>query len=163
LSTTYVTFMVAMGSSLADRAWGSDSAVYRVAGVINVIGGWFLTAIIAFSFSAILAFVIYFFVLSSLFVLFAIALVFIIRGYIKRKKVAAELIEDELFKKAQSTSIQGVIQESAPNVITILKRAEKAFSSTLEGLTKLDLKKLKKAKNTTEKLEGDVEELKEHI
>lgn len=163
LSTTYVTFMVAMGSSLADRAWGSDSAVYRVAGVINVIGGWFLTAIIAFSFSAILAFVIYFFGLSSLFVLFAIALVFIIRGYIKRKKVAAELIEDELFKKAQSTSIQGVIQESAPNVITILKRAEKAFSSTLEGLTKLDLKKLKKAKNTTEKLEGDVEELKEHI
>ncbi len=42
LSTTYVTFMVAMGTSLADRAWGSESAVYRVAGVLNVIGGWFL-------------------------------------------------------------------------------------------------------------------------
>jgi phosphate/sulfate permease len=48
LSTTYVTFMVAMGTSLADRAWGRESAVYRVAGVLNVIGGWFLTAIIAF-------------------------------------------------------------------------------------------------------------------
>ena len=48
LSTTYVTFMVAMGTSLADRAWGSESAVYRVAGVLNVIGGWFGTALIAF-------------------------------------------------------------------------------------------------------------------
>ena len=49
LSTTYVTFMVAMGSSLADRAWGRESAVYRVAGVLNVIGGWFFTALVAFS------------------------------------------------------------------------------------------------------------------
>ena len=47
LSTTYVTFMVAMGTSLADRAWGRESAVYRVAGVLNVIGGWFFTAFIA--------------------------------------------------------------------------------------------------------------------
>lgn len=163
LSTTYVTFMVAMGSSLADRAWGSDSAVYRVAGVLNVIGGWFLTAVIAFSFSALLAFVIYYFGLGSLFVLFAIALVLIIRGHNKRKRAAKELIEDELFKKAQSTSIQGIIQESAPNVVTILKRAGKSFSSTLEGLTKFDIKQLKKAKYTTEKLEDDVEELKDHI
>ena len=44
LSTTYVTFMVAMGSSLADGAWRKDSAVYRVSGVVNVITGWFLTA-----------------------------------------------------------------------------------------------------------------------
>ncbi len=48
LSTTYVTFMVAMGTSLADKAWGAESAVYRVAGVLNVIGGWFLTAFSAF-------------------------------------------------------------------------------------------------------------------
>jgi phosphate/sulfate permease len=48
LSTTYVTFMVAMGTSLADRAWGRESAVYRVAGVVNVIGGWFFTAFSAF-------------------------------------------------------------------------------------------------------------------
>ncbi|MBR3903363.1 MAG: inorganic phosphate transporter [Akkermansia sp.] len=47
LSTTYVTFMVAMGSSLADRAWGRDSAVYRITGVLTVIGGWFLTALAA--------------------------------------------------------------------------------------------------------------------
>jgi phosphate/sulfate permease len=55
LSTTYVTFMVAMGTSLADRAWGAESAVYRVAGVINVIGGWFFTAFSAFASAALVA------------------------------------------------------------------------------------------------------------
>ncbi|MDG1423601.1 MAG: inorganic phosphate transporter, partial [Flavobacteriaceae bacterium] len=58
LSTTYVTFMVAMGTSLADRAWGRESAVYRVAGVINVVGGWFLTAITAFLAAALVAYLI---------------------------------------------------------------------------------------------------------
>ena len=56
LSTTYVTFMVAMGTSLADRAWGAESAVYRVAGVINVIGGWFFTALSAFVAAGIVAY-----------------------------------------------------------------------------------------------------------
>ena len=55
LSTTYVTFMVAMGTSLADHAWGTESAVYRVAGVFNVIGGWFLTAISAFTAAALVS------------------------------------------------------------------------------------------------------------
>lgn len=55
LSTTYVTFMVAMGTSLADRAWGRESATYRIAGVINVIGGWLVTAIVAFCSAAIIA------------------------------------------------------------------------------------------------------------
>ena len=59
LSTTYVTFMVAMGTSLSDRAWGSDSAVYRVSGVLNVIGGWFLTALSAFTICGIVVFIIY--------------------------------------------------------------------------------------------------------
>lgn len=60
LSTTYVTFMVAMGTSLADRAWGSGSAPHRVAGVLNVIGGWFLTAIGAFTGAGLMALLIYF-------------------------------------------------------------------------------------------------------
>ena len=55
LSTTYVTFMVAMGTSLSDRAWDRESAVYRVSGVFAVIGGWFLTALIAFTVSGVIA------------------------------------------------------------------------------------------------------------
>jgi len=59
LSTTYVTFMVAMGSSLADRAWGSGSAPHRVAGVLNVVGGWFLTAAGSFTVAGLMALLIY--------------------------------------------------------------------------------------------------------
>jgi uncharacterized membrane protein YphA (DoxX/SURF4 family) len=55
LSTTYVTFMVGMGSSLADRAWGRESAVYRVTGVVSVVGGWFITAGAAFILAALVA------------------------------------------------------------------------------------------------------------
>ena len=55
LSTTYVAFMVAMGSSLADRAWGRETAVYRITGVITVIGGWFITAGAAFIVSFLIA------------------------------------------------------------------------------------------------------------
>lgn len=163
LSTTYVTFMVAMATSLSDRAWGSDSAVYRVAGVLNVIGGWFMTAIIAFVSAGLLAFVIYYFGNGSLIVLFAIAFILIVRNFLKRKKATAELIEDELFKKAQSTSIQGVIKESSKNVSTIMKRSGKVYSSVLEGLGKQDHKILKNARKNTEKLDEEVEDLKDHI
>ena len=60
LSTTYVTFMVAMGTSFADRAWGRESAVYRVTGVLTVIGGWFMTALMAFTVSCLFAVVIFY-------------------------------------------------------------------------------------------------------
>lgn len=59
LSTTYVSFMVAMGSSLADKAWGKESAPYRVSGVLNVVGGWLMTALIAFLASALFAFILF--------------------------------------------------------------------------------------------------------
>lgn len=81
LSTTYVTFMVAMGTSLADKAWGKDSAVYRVAGVLNVIGGWFLTAFAAFTAAAILALLIYFGGSIMIAVLLIAALFIIYRNY----------------------------------------------------------------------------------
>ncbi len=163
LSTTYVTFMVAMGTSLADRAWGSDSAVYRVAGVLNVIGGWFMTAIAAFLTAATLAFIIFTVGEVSLIVLFALALILILRTYLKGKKAAAEFKEDELLRRAESTSIKGIIEESSSNVSTIIKRSGKVYSATLEGLAKQNIKKLKNAKKYTAKLDEEVEELKDHI
>lgn len=75
LSTTYVSFMVAMGTSLADRAWGQESAPYRVAGVLNVIGGWFLTAIGAFTAAGLVALTIYFGGFPAAMVLFVVALI----------------------------------------------------------------------------------------
>ena len=76
LSTTYVTFMVAMGTSLSDRAWDRDSAVFRVSGVMAVIGGWFLTAIIAFTGAAAIALLISLGGKIMVFVFIAIAIIY---------------------------------------------------------------------------------------
>ncbi|MEM9053038.1 MAG: inorganic phosphate transporter [Bacteroidota bacterium] len=90
LSTTYVSFMVAMGASLADRAWGEGSAPYRVAGVINVIGGWFLTAIGAFTASGIVALIIYFGGFWVAMAMFVIAFGLLVRNNLpKRNKATA--------------------------------------------------------------------------
>ncbi|MCP3927387.1 MAG: inorganic phosphate transporter [Desulfobacterales bacterium] len=66
LSTTYVTFMVSMGTSLSDQAWGRESAVYRVTGVLAVVGGWFVTALAAFTASMIFASIIFYFELPGI-------------------------------------------------------------------------------------------------
>jgi len=163
LSTTYVTFMVAMGSSLADKAWGSDSAVYRVAGVLNVIGGWFMTALIAFVVSAILALCIYYFELVALAVLFILAIALIIRNYFKGKTKEAEIKEVLILKKAESSSLIGVIEESSSNVSEVMKRGAKLLSYTIDSLGKQDLKGLKKAQRQSEKLSDEIEDLNNHV
>ena len=89
LSTTHVSFMVAMGASLSDRAWNRDSAVYRVAGVVNVIG-WFLTAIVAFSCSALMALFIINTGVIGLLLVGALVLFFVIRSSRIHKKMEAE-------------------------------------------------------------------------
>jgi hypothetical protein len=86
LSTTYVTFMVAMSTSLADRAWGRESAVYRVSGVINVIGGWFITAIAAFIITAIVLTVIWFGGGVALIIIIVIAAIILVRNDIVFRK-----------------------------------------------------------------------------
>src|SRR5690606_24800320 len=86
LSTTYVTFMVAMGTSLADRAWGTESAVYRVAGVLNIIGGWFFTAISAFVAAAIMAVILYYGKGWALSILLIIAISLIVKNYLSHRK-----------------------------------------------------------------------------
>ena len=82
LSTTYVTFMVAMGTSLADRAWGRDSAVYRITGVLSVIGGWFITAGAAFTICFFVALVLHFGGNISIIALIALAAFILIRSQV---------------------------------------------------------------------------------
>jgi len=81
LSTTYVTFMVAMGTSLSDQAWGRESAVYRVTGVLTVIGGWFFTAFIAFTTSLIFALIIFYFKFPSVLMLLGLVFFIIYKSY----------------------------------------------------------------------------------
>ena len=96
LSTTYVTFMVAMGTSLADGAWGRESAVFRVTGVLSVIGGWFLTAGVAFVSCALVCLLIYFGGFIAMFALMALATFIVVKGNITYRKKNLE-DKDSLF------------------------------------------------------------------
>ncbi|GAA4800716.1 inorganic phosphate transporter [Litoribaculum gwangyangense] len=163
LSTTYVTFMVAMGTSLADRAWGSESAVYRVAGVLNVIGGWFFTAISAFAAAAIMALILYYGKGIALTILLSLAIVLLFRNYLSHRKKTKELQVEDSLQKAESSSIQGVIHESANNIANVVKRGNKIYTNAINGLAKQDLDLLKKNKKQVTKLSNEVDELRDNI
>ena len=163
LSTTYVTFMVAMGSSLADKAWGSESAVYRVAGVLKVIGGWFFTAFSAFIAAAFIAFVIHLGGPAAIAILLIVAVLLLIRSSINYSKKAKIEKQDDQLLKAESSSIQGVIEESAGNIKSFIKRGDKIYSNTMIGLARYDLPELKKSKKGIHKLNDEVEALRDNI
>lgn len=163
LSTTYVTFMVAMGSSLADKAWGSESAVYRVAGVLNVIGGWFFTAFIAFSAAAVVAYLIHLGGATAIAILLIVVFFLMVRNYINHKKQAKEEKAEDRLMRAESQSIQGVIHESAGNISNVVKRGNKIYSNTMDGLSRQDIAKLKKSKKGISKLDNEINELRDNI
>ena len=163
LSTTYVTFMVAMGTSLADRAWGAESAVYRVAGVLNVIGGWFFTAFSAFSAAALVAYLLNLNLEVMFPILLLTAIALLIRSSIVHRKKTHELASDDRLKKTESSSVQGVISESAANIANVLKRGEKIYAKAFSGLTQQDLDALKKNKKQIVKLSDEVDELRDNI
>lgn len=104
LSTTYVTFMVAMGSSLADRAWGRDSAVFRITGVLSVIGGWFITAGAAFTFCFFVTLFIHYGGTIAIILLIGVAVFLLIRSQVMFKKRKAKEKKDETLKQLLSSS-----------------------------------------------------------
>lgn len=163
LSTTYVTFMVAMGTSLADRAWGAESAVYRVAGVLNVIGGWFFTAFIAFTAAAIIAYLLSIHVPIMLAILLSLAIFLLVRNYISHNKKAKEAKVEDSLQKAESSSVQGVIHESANNIANVVKRGNRIYTSAINGLAKQDLQMLKKNRKNIIKLSNEIDDLRDNI
>ncbi|WP_046745687.1 inorganic phosphate transporter [Kordia zhangzhouensis] len=163
LSTTYVTFMVAMGTSLADRAWGAESAVYRVAGVLNVIGGWFFTAIVAFLAAGLIAFLLNLNLPIMLGALLALATFLLVRNYISHNKKAKEARVEDSLQKAESSSVQGVIHESADNIASVVKRGNRIYTSAINGLAKQDLNMLKKNRKNVTKLSSEIDELRDNI
>ena len=163
LSTTYVTFMVAMGSSLADRAWGAESAVYRVSGVLNVIGGWFFTAFFAFSAAALVAYLLSLNINVMFPILLVIAFAILIRSSIAHNKKSKETKAEDSLTKAESSSVQGVIHESAVNIANVVKRGNRIYTNAINGLALQDLTLLKKNKKQIVKLSGEVDELRDNI
>lgn len=159
LSTTYVAFMVAMGTSLADRAWGADSAVYRVAGVLNVIGGWFLTALSAFVVAGMIVYLFYIGGVQVIAVIMFIILLLIGKNFIKHKKENKELLEEERALIVESSSFIGVIEETGTTIETVMKKSFDIFSFVVVGLSTNDIKALEKAQKKSIKLAEEVENL----
>ena len=163
LSTTYVTFMVTMGTSLADRAWGSESAVYRVAGVLNVIGGWFFTAFSAFVAASIMAVILYYGKGYALTALIILAVVLLTKNYISHRKNNKVQKEEDQLQKSESSSTQGVIHESAATIGKVVKRGNKIYTSAINGLATQNLAVLKKNKKQIQKLSDEIDELRDNI
>ena len=162
LSTTYVTFMVAMGTSLADRAWGRESAVYRVAGVVNVIGGWFLTALGAFIASGVVVFFISLDKVTMIPVLLLLTIILLVRSFLKHKRKETQISHKQL-KMTESSTVQGIISESADNIVNVISRAKKLYAGILKGLSSQDVNILKKRKKGVMKLDGEIENLRDNI
>ena len=163
LSTTYVTFMVAMGTSLSDRAWGSESAVYRVAGVLNVIGGWFFTAFIAFTAAGFIALLIHLGGPTAIAILIFAALLILGRNYVSHRKELEEEKNSDALTRAESKSIQGVIDESRSNMSKASKKIKKIYSQSIHGLAKGDLRGLKKNRKAVSKYSEEIDDLRNDL
>lgn len=136
LSTTFVTFMVAMGTSFADQAWGRESAVYRVAGVMNVVGGWLSTAVIAFSFSAFIAFILFKTGISGVVAVTSLAAFLLIRSHLVfAKKDKAEKISNQIFSN-NLKSLSQAIDESKDVTVKNLRLVGKVYSTNIDSLAK---------------------------
>ncbi len=153
LSTTYVTFMVAMGSSLADRAWGRDSAVYRVAGVLSVIGGWFITAFIAFTVSALFALILYKGGQTGTFILMAVVLAFIIGSHIRFSKVEKQSKKSSDRLKVLQNEDMDMVQKYQSLISSTVSEIASSYNLILDGLINGDIAKLERANKALKDLQ----------
>ena len=145
LSTTYITFMVAMGASLADRAWGRESAVYRVSGVVTVVGGWFFTALIAFSVAGIVATIIYFGGLVAIIMFIGLAFFFVYKTHIfHKKKEKEEEIVTAIEKDETFISTMTIYKRCEVRLITFTSQMANFYEHAIIGLVDEKRKKLNK-------------------
>ncbi len=153
LSTTYVAFMVAMGSSLADRAWGRESAVFRITGVLSVIGGWFITAGAAFTICFVVALMIYFGGIPAMVCMVGLAVYSLVRSQIAykkkmRKQALKEEVNSTVAKLRKSTDAREALalfrEHSREEVQTDLTFTAGMLSQAIYGFMNENLRDLKK-------------------
>jgi Na+/phosphate symporter len=151
LSTTYVTFMVAMGSSLADRAWGRESAVYRITGVLTVISGWFLTAFVAFTVAALVAFgLMYGGIYAVVGVIALVVFMFIQFMRIHKKREKREESEENEITTDEHEIVVKCTQQIEESVATTIQ----IYQGVLDGLFNEDRKSLLKLYKIADELHG---------
>jgi phosphate/sulfate permease len=145
LSTTFVTFSVAMSTSLVDKAWGRESAVYRVNGVVTVIGGWFFTAFMAFTTCFVFAMVIYFGNLPAILGLVVLALLMFLRTtriHKKREKNFEQLERDRIVGVGEPEYLAGTMKD----VSKFIAKSKETIDLCYDGLMRARRKKLKQAR-----------------
>ncbi|MFN2261635.1 MAG: anion permease, partial [Psychroflexus sp.] len=163
LSTTYVTFMVAMGTSFGDRAWGRESAVFRVAGVFNVIGSWVATAAIAFVAASVLAVIIWFGSYYAIGILVVLALASVIRSaYRHSRKVKSEKNKKK-FNRTDIITINEITTESSQNIIQVIRGINDLLLEVVNNLGYHDLSRFKKSLKKQSELESEIDELKDNV
>ncbi len=160
LSTTYVTFMVAMGTSLADGAWGRDSAVYRISGVLTVIGGWFFTAFMAFLASFVIATLIFFGKLPLILILIGLASYILLKSYAFHKKRAAK---EEQANSVIITASYEVLKTCDDEVKSTILKVSKILYLTYTNFFNEKHKELKNLRKESKKLTNDIKQIREDI
>lgn len=162
LSTTYVTFMVAMGTSLADKAWGRESAVYRITGVVTVIGGWFMTAFSAFTVAFLIALIISWGGAIAIFAFVLIALYTVIHTHISFNKKEAE--KQKIKRLAdEDLHAENIMTKCSLEVRNMLKSVVNLFADIVVGLTNEDRKLLKNVCKEVDALNADAKYLKNNV
>ena len=139
LSTTYVTFMVAMGSSLADRAWSRESAVFRVTGVLSVIGGWFITAGVAFVACAVVCLLMFYGGIVAKVLFMALVVFLLIRSNIQYKKKEREGDKEDVFRLMMRTRDPEIVWDLLTKHVSrtqsyVTEFVMTEFNSIIDGL-----------------------------
>ena len=163
LSTTYVTFMVAMGTSLSDQAWGRESAVYRVTGVMMVIGGWFFTALAAFITSLVFAFIIYFLKLSAIIGILLITAFLILTTYRYHLKREKESRETAAFSLETVADANTAIENSFEKTGYFLKDISDNLGRSFEAASSEDVERLRNTRSEAEKIQRRTDIIIENI
>jgi phosphate/sulfate permease len=153
LSTTYVTFMVAMGSSFSDRAWDRDSAVFRVTGVLAVIGGWFLTAVMAFTVSAAFAFAVFYLKSAAVIVILGLSVFFFIRTHYMHKNREKEVNEYEIFNLKKVKDGRYAVETTFAHAGIFLRKVARDLKLGYEGLANQNRQLLKSVRKETKKIQ----------
>jgi len=165
LSTTYVTFMVAMGSSLSDRAWDRDSAVYRITGVLTVIGGWFFTAFSAFTAAFVFAGLINWLGGYAIVGLLTIAIIFVVRSHVFHKRKSKDLEKMmETDDEDASIIIKGEIFEQLTHAVAVVTlKIPKVYAKIVNGLAFEERETLKESLKKVRKLDKEAKSLKDQV
>ena len=148
LSTTYVTFMVAMGSSLADKAWNRETAVFRITGVISVIGGWFMTAGIAFVACGLVCLIMHYGGFVAM-VAFMALVVFLLwnskRGFEKKVEKPEDTIEQKMLATSDSQQVWQLLSEHFVRVQTdVIRNVSEDYEAIFKGLENEDIRSLRR-------------------